>query len=432
MSFTATLNQTLMVTALPQMVSAMHVGLNLAQWLTTGYVLVLGIMTPVSALLYEKFNNRPLFMGLTFIFTCGSLLGALSTSFWVILAARLIQAAAGGIIVTLTQILLMSIYPLEQRGSIMGYVGLTISAAPAIGPTLSGIIINYLDWHALFSLTLPITILILIAAWFIMPNYSTPQSVHIDLISLFESLVGLGLLLASFSFISTSPLIGVILFVTGALITWLFVKRQFHLQMPFLNLRLLGNHSFRAMTLFIMLVFGIMMGTETLLPLFTENVLHISALNAGLMMLPGAALTAICAPFVGRLYDRYGIRWLVISGIGIVLLSCFPFFFFSDRTGSLWITLCYAVRMFGISLLVTPATTEAFKSVSPQNLNHATALNNSLRQISGSFFNTIMIMVASLPASFVTGFHLAIGVTFILALLLLLIEFYYQERSVHA
>jgi Arabinose efflux permease len=187
MAFTATLNQTLMVTALPVLMVKLHVNLNTVQWLTTGYVLVLGVITPVSANLYQKFSNRKVFLSVVSLFLLGSVLGAIANSFMIILIARLLQATAGGILMSFMQIILLEIYPSQERGKVMGLVSLVVSLAPAIGPTLGGLIVSVFNWRYLFILTIPITIVIGILAIIFLPNVTEPRDIKIDIFSVLTS-----------------------------------------------------------------------------------------------------------------------------------------------------------------------------------------------------------------------------------------------------
>ncbi|MBS7576130.1 MULTISPECIES: DHA2 family efflux MFS transporter permease subunit [unclassified Enterococcus] len=432
MSFTATLNQTLMVTALPLMMNTLNVNLNTVQWLTTGYVLTLGIITPISALLFEKIGNRALFLSSTFLFLIGTIIGSVSNTFSLVLVARIIQAASGGIIVTFTQILLLKLFPVSKRGIVIGYINLVISAAPAIGPTLSGFILNKFNWHTLFSMTLPVTILIIILGFFFLPNYSEVKDIKIDILSITSSILGFGLLLSSFSFFLTNPLLALILLIIGLIISTYFVMRQLNPNIsPLLNIRLLNNRSFRNMTISIMIIFGILMGTETILPLFTENVLGLSALDTGLLMLPGAAIMSLLSPFIGKMYDKYGMKWISVLGIILVIASCFPMMDMSKGTSVTSIIIVFTFRMLGLGLLMTVMTSEAFKQVSQNQVNHATALNNTLRQVGASFFNTLMIGISSVPINFVDGVRWAFGGTLLLTLIIAGILLNYFQKKVN-
>ncbi len=171
-TFLTLASQTMMVTALPVIQKVMNVSLNNVQWLTTGYILIIGIVTPLSSNLYDKYSNRQLFLVTTGIFILGTILGSLATSFLTLLIARILQACAGGIVMSFQMTTMVTIYPPEKRGTVLGLSGLVIASGPAIGPTISGIILHFLNWRFLFILVLPLVLLLWLIAFFYFPNYS--------------------------------------------------------------------------------------------------------------------------------------------------------------------------------------------------------------------------------------------------------------------
>lgn len=429
MAFTATLNQTLMVTALPVLMVKLHVSLNTVQWLTTGYVLVLGIVTPLSANLYQKFSNRKVFLSVVLLFLLGSILGAVANSFTLILISRLLQATAGGVLMSFMQIMLLEIYPSQSRGKVMGLVSLVVSLAPAIGPTLGGLIVSVFNWRYLFILTIPITVIIGILALIFLPNVTKPQDIKIDLLSVLTSSIGLGTLMYGISIITTRLIPGMIFMLLGVTVTAIFAKRQFKLSFPMLNLRLLSQKTFLMMSLAALLIFGVLMGTETLMPLLVENTLHQTALIAGLVMLPGAFMLGILSPMIGNYYDQHGMKIPFIVGIILTIASSVPFLFFNQGTAIWLLVVAYMVRLAGISFLMSTTITESLKELDGVNISFGTALSNALRQIGGSLFNTIMIAISSLTTVFVSGFHLAMVFTLVITLMIGLIGWIYLRES---
>lgn len=429
MAFTATLNQTLMVTALPVLMVKLHVSLNTVQWLTTGYVLVLGIVTPLSANLYQKFSNRKVFLSVVLLFLLGSILGAVANSFTLILISRLLQATAGGVLMSFMQIMLLEIYPSQSRGKVMGLVSLVVSLAPAIGPTLGGLIVSVFNWRYLFILTIPITVIIGILALIFLPNVTKPQDIKIDLLSVLISSIGLGTLMYGISIITTRLIPGMIFMLLGVIVTAIFAKRQFKLSFPMLNLRLLSQKTFLMMSLAALLIFGVLMGTETLMPLLVENTLHQTALIAGLVMLPGAFMLGILSPMIGNYYDQHGMKIPFIVGVILTIASSVPFLFFNQGTAIWLLVVAYMVRLTGISFLMSTTITESLKELDGVNISFGTALSNALRQIGGSLFNTIMIAISSLTTVFVSGFHLAMVFTLVITLMIGLIGWVYLRES---
>lgn len=429
MAFTATLNQTLMVTALPVLMKDLHVNLNTVQWLTTGYVLVLGIITPISANLYQKFSNRKVFLSVILVFLLGTVMGASANSFGMILIGRLLQASAGGILMSFMQIMLLEIFPNEDRGKVMGLVSLVVSLAPAIGPTLGGLIINAFNWRYLFILIMPITVIIGILAIIFMPNVTAPKDIKLDVLSILTSSLGLGSLMYGISIVSSNALLGLIFIVVGLIGTGIFVRRQFKLATPMLNIGLLSQRSFAMMTVTALLVFGVLMGTETVMPLLIENTFHQSALLAGLIMLPGAFMLGILSPISGSYYDKHGMKGLFITGVILTLISSIPFILINQTTPLRLIIVTYMVRLTGISFLMSTTITESLKELSGIDISFGTALNNSLRQIGGSLFNTIMIAISGLATVFMIGFQWTMIFTLIITILIGLLGWSYLSKK---
>ncbi|NYA62770.1 MFS transporter, partial [Lactobacillus salivarius] len=217
-TFISLMSQTMMITALPVIQNQMNQSLTTVQWLTTGYTLLIGIVTPLSSNMYDKFSNRSVFLGTIGTFVIGTLIGCLATNFWLLLLARLVQACAGGILMSFQMTTMISIYPPEKRGTIIGMSGLVIAFGPAIGPTLAGFILNLLGWRYLFILILPIMVLIWIIGYFVFPNYSEPLDIKIDYLSVVLSLLGSSLALIGITIVQTQWILGLAMLVVGAII----------------------------------------------------------------------------------------------------------------------------------------------------------------------------------------------------------------------
>lgn len=419
-TFVSLASQTMMVTALPVIQHDLHVSLNAAQWLTTGYTLIIGIVTPLSSNMYDKFTNRHVFLGIIGTFIVGTLLGCFATNFFTLLLARLIQACASGMLMSFQMTTMISIYPIEKRGSILGLSSLVISAGPAIGPTLAGFILQVLPWRWLFILVLPFMILAWIGGYFKLANFSQPRDIKIDYLSVLISLIGSGLALGSLTAFQVNAWVGLAMLIVGLAVIAVFVKRQFHLTNPMLKVQIFKYSSFRLMTIVGIFAFMVLLGTEQLMPIFTENVTHTGSFISGLILLPGAICNAIAASIVGRIYDEYGPKWLIITGGVIMLLASIPLVTIS-RESSLWVlTIAYAVRMIGNACVFSPALSEAFSQLSRAENSHGTALNNTLRQVFGAVSVTMLVVIAGIPSSLITGIRISMWVTVLLVILMLL------------
>lgn len=419
-TFVSLASQTMMVTALPVIQHDLHVSLNAAQWLTTGYTLIIGIVTPLSSNMYDKFTNRHVFLGIIGTFIVGTLLGCFATNFFTLLLARLIQACASGMLMSFQMTTMISIYPIEKRGSILGLSSLVISAGPAIGPTLAGFILQVLPWRWLFILVLPFMVLAWIGGYFKLANFSQPRDIKIDYFSVLISLIGSGLTLGSLTAFQVNAWVGLAMLIVGLAVIAVFVKRQLHLTNPMLKVQIFKYSSFRLMTIVGIFAFMVLLGTEQLMPIFTENVVHTGSFISGLILLPGAICNAIAASIVGRIYDEYGPKWLIIIGGVIMLLASIPLVTIS-RGSSLWVlTIAYAVRMIGNACVFSPALSEAFSQLSRTENSHGTALNNTLRQVFGAVSVTMLVVIAGIPDSLITGIRISMWVTVLLVVLMLL------------
>ena len=430
-SFVSLASQTMMVTALPVIQHDLHVSLNAAQWLTTGYTLIIGIVTPLSSNMYDKFTNRHVYLGIIGTFIVGTLLGCFATNFFTLLLARLIQASASGMLMSFQMTTMISIYPIEKRGSILGLSSLVISAGPAIGPTLAGFILQVLSWRWLFILVLPFMVLTWVIGYFKLANFSQPRDIKIDYLSVLISLIGSGLTLGSLTAFQENAGLGLGMLVSGLAVIAVFVKRQLHLANPMLKVQIFKYSSFRLMTIVGIFAFMVLLGTEQLLPIFTENVTHTGSFVSGLILLPGAICNAIAASIVGRIYDQYGPKWLIITGGVIMLVASIPLVTIS-RGSSLWVlTIAYAIRMIGNACVFSPALSEAFSQLSRAENSHGTALNNTLRQVFGAVSVTMLVVIADTPASLITGIRVAMWVTVLLVILMLVTFAHYLIKQNH-
>lgn len=425
--FISLASQTMMVTALPVIQEDLHVSLNAVQWLTTGYTLIIGIVTPLSSNMYEKFTNRHVFIGIIGTFLVGTLVGCFASNFTSLLIARLIQACASGMLMTFQMTTMISIYPIEKRGSILGLSSLVISAAPALGPTISGLILEFLSWRWLFILVLPLMILAFIVGYLKLPNFSTPRPIKIDYISVIISLIGSGLALGSLTVFQINFWYGLIMLISGFIIIGGFVKRQLHLKNPMLKVQIFTYPSFRWMTIVGVFTFMVLLGTEQLIPIYTEKIIGMGSFLSGLILLPGAIANAITASIVGRLYDQYGPKWLITIGAVIMLIASIPLVLVSRHSSITLLTLTYMLRMIGNAFVFSPALSEAFSNLNQEENSHGTALNNTLRQVFGAVSVTLCVVIANTPASLVTGIRYGMWATVIMVILMIL-SFYHYLR----
>ena len=397
-NFCTILNQTILSTAFPTLMHDFNVSASTVQWLTTGFMLVNGIMIPISAYLINRFSTKYLYLTAMSVFFVGTLTCFIAPSFVVLLMGRLIQALAVGLAIPMVQTVMLSIFPPEKRGVAMGMTGIVVGLAPAIGPTLSGWIIDRYSWRDLFGMILPIVIVILIAAFFCMRDVIPNEELKLDALSVVLSIVGFGSLLYGFSSVGndgwTSPVVLTSLAI-GVIFILLFAWRQFKMESPLLDLRVFKKSRFTLASFISSSVFMMMIGVEMVLPMYIQNIRGEDAFHSGLTLLPGALLIGVMMPIAGRICDKYGAKRLGITGLFIATSGTIPLMYLTTETPMFFLTLVYAVRMLGIAMVMMPMTTSGMNALPTEMISHGTAVNNTIRQIMGSIGTAILVSTLS-------------------------------------
>ena len=395
-TFCTVLNQTLLATAFPTLMKEFDISASTVQWLTTGFLLVNGIMIPVSAWLINSFSSKKLYISAITIFLMGTIICFLAPNFSVLLTGRLIQAIGVGLSMPLLQNIMLTIFPPEKRGSAMGMAGIVIGLAPALGPTLSGWIIDHYSWRDLFGMVIPIVILVLVLALFFMKSVIELTHPKIDTISAILSTIGFGSLLYGFSSVGdkgwlSKEVLGFL--IIGIIFIFLFSKRQLKIEHPFLELRVFKSKIFTIAAVLAGVTNMAMIGAEMVLPLYIQNIRGESAFHSGLMLLPGALVMGLMMPITGAIFDKRGARKLAITGMFILTSATLPFAFLTSKTSVIVIVVLYAIRMFGISMVMMPVTTSGMNALPDHLISHGTAVNNTFRQVASSIGTAILISV---------------------------------------
>lgn len=400
--FISILNQTTMITAIPPIMEEMGVSANTGQWLTTIFMLVNGIMIPVTAFLMERFTTRHLFTTAMSIFTLGTLFAAIAFDFNTLIMGRIVQSVGAGIMMPLMQSVFLLMFPVKSRGMAMGLVGLVISFAPAIGPTVSGWIITTYSWRAIFYIILPIGILEVLIGLKVMRNVTTLTYPKLDIFSIVLSSFGFGGLLYGFTSAGNNgwgSTITIVSLLIGAVALLFFVLRQLRIQVPMLEFRVFKNPIFTLSVILPMIAFLGLIGTETLVPLYMQNMRGFSAMESGIAILPGALINGMMSPITGKIFDRYGAKWLGVVGFSIITGSTLAFAFLGIGTTMLTITILYAIRMFGISMVMMPATTAGLNQLKDSLIPHGIAMTNTLRQVAASIGTAVIITVMTISSA---------------------------------
>ena len=442
--FITMFSETVLTPALPSIMEETSVSTNVAQWLTTGFILVSAIMIPLTAFFINRFPTKRLFMSAMSLFAFGCLLCAISPNFSVILLGRFFQAAGAGIMMPLCQTVVLVLVPLSKRGTAMGVIGLVMALAPAIGPTLAGWVIDIMGWHIMFYIITALAVLDIVLAGFVLENVIESSNPKLDMPSVLLSSLGLASFLYGCSAAGDMGLLHVLpwfFMLIGIATSMAFVKRQFTLKEPFLDLRILKFPQFAIATIIAMIVNAALISGAVMLPIFMQNIQGFSAMQSGLAMLPGALCMAVMNVVSGRIFDKYGPRGLAISGLSLLTISAAAFIFMHTGTPFALLCLIYTMRMVGISMAMMPITTWGLNTLSNKRMAHGTAINNTLRQVAGSigttFFVAIMTSFASLRPNddYITANLYGIQISFTvitlfcLAALVLSIIFVKQTKS---
>ncbi|MCM3087073.1 DHA2 family efflux MFS transporter permease subunit [Bhargavaea ginsengi] len=395
-AFVAFLNNTLLNVALPVIMVEFQVNPAQVQWLTTGYMLVNGILIPASAFFIQRFTNRNLFLTAMTLFTIGTLAAALAPSFIMLVIARMIQASGSAMMMPLLMNVMLVAFPVEKRGTAMGYLGLVMITAPAIGPTLSGWIVQQYSWRVLFWMVLPFAVLVILIAFFKLRNIMETRDVRLDVLSIILSSLGFGGLLYGFSMAGDKGWMDPQVYVTiiiGAIALTAFIRRQLSMPVPMLEFRIYKHPMFTLSTI-IMVVLSIAMFSGMLLtPIYVQNVRGISPFHSGLLMLPGAIIMGIMSPITGRLFDKYGPRTLAISGLLITTVTTFMLSRLELDSGYFYIMAVYTIRMLGLSMVNMPIMTNGLNQLPMQMNPHGTAMNNTLQQVAGAIGSAFLMTV---------------------------------------
>lgn len=397
--FLSAMTETIMNNSLTTIMDELYVTETTAQWLSTGYIMVVGIMMPISVYFLKRFSLRQLFPTALAIFLLGTIVDAIAPNFTILLLGRLIQAIAVGIIMPLFQNLMVLSFSPNKRNFAMGMSSVVIILDLAIGPTLSGWIVEHYNWRMLFQFLIPLTIIILIFSIIYTKNVTEQSAVDLDWWSVGESSIGLGLLLYGFSRIGTVAnidLISAIGLLVGIIFLIIFVKRQLRLKSPLLEMQVFKSPSFTKTTILSAITSIVMLGAELIIPPYIQNVRGESALISGLLLLPGALIMIIVSPISGTLYDPYGIRKLSITGFTILTLASIPMIWFDQSTSLWWITFLYTVRMIGIGLVIMQLITAGVNALSERYTLHGNTVAATIRQIVSSLGTSLLVTIAAL------------------------------------
>ena len=422
----AVLNQTLLSPALPAIMADLQVDATTVQWLTSGYSLVEAVVIPLSAYLIGRFSTRQLFISAFALFTAGSLAAAIAPNFWVLLLGRVLQAACTGMSMPMVFTVILLVFPREKRGTAMGVIGLIIGFAPAVGPSVAGLLVDSVGWRALFAIVTALSVVVIVLAVAVLKNYGDFARAPFDRLSVVLSTAGLVCLLYGLSTFASSDnmIVTVALMVAGLALCLLYVRRQLKLPEPMLQVGILGTRKYATSVIIIVIVQAALMGTGVITPLYIQGVLGFSATMSGVAMLPGALIGAFMGLVSGRLFDRFGVRRVVIPGVIVAVLGASGLARLGIDSGFITLTLTYTVLVVGLQFTMTPLNTWGVNSLPNSVIQHAQGVSNTLNQVAASLGTAVLVSISALAPAVAPeaapleqaylGDHMAFMTTFVL------------------
>ncbi|WP_339225410.1 DHA2 family efflux MFS transporter permease subunit [Paenibacillus sp. FSL H8-0332] len=395
--FIGMFSETALNVALSDLMNVLQITPSKAQWLTTAYLLTLGILVPISGMLLQWFTTRQLFVAALCFSILGTFLAAIAPNFEFLLTARVVQAMGTALLLPLMFNTILIIIPAEKRGAAMGLIGLVIMVAPAIGPTIAGLLIESLSWHWIFWLSLPFLVIALLSGIFFMQNVTEVTKPKIDVLSIILSSLGFGGIVYGFSSAGEaegwgSPKV-IIAIVIGAIALILFCIRQLTMKQPMIDLRAFKFPMFVVGVLMVFICMMVILSSMLILPMYLQQGQGYSAFKAGLLLLPGGIINGLMSPVMGRLFDKYGPKWLVIPGLVLVAVSLWFFSGITATSTVVFVIVLHSVLMIGISMIMMPAQTNGINQLPLEYYPHGTAIMNTLQQVAGAIGTALAVSI---------------------------------------
>ena len=390
---------TAMTTALPNVVEYFRVSTSVGQWVTSGYSLAMGMIMPLTAYLITRFPTKRLYLTGIGCFMAGLILSIFAGNFGLMMAGRILQACGNGVLMSAAQVIILTVYPIEKKGTMMGAYGLATTAAPIVAPTLAGLMIDAFGWKSIFYAVLVIMAGSFLLSLIVFEDVLELQEKKFDVLSFAESILAFGGItlgignLTSFGIFSVqagAPLL------VGVVVCVFFLLRQCRLEEPFLDVKILSSRKYAVSVISSMVLYLVMMGSSVMMPLYVQNVMGYSAVVSGLVTLPGSLATAAVSPFAGRFYDRMGIKKIFVAGASALLISNIGMYFLTMETPLFAAAALNVLRNLSIGSLMMPLLTWGTSHVDARKIADASSLLTSLRTIAGSIGSAVFVGIMTL------------------------------------
>lgn len=432
---------TAMTTALPPVVEYFGVSVTTGQWMTSGYSLVMGIVMPLSAFLVKKIPTRKLYISSIVCFIIGEAISIMATEFEIMMVGRVLQAIGNGLLTSMGQVIILSIFPAEKKGTMMGWYGLAATAAPIIAPTIAGVLVDTVGWKYIFVYTMVVMVFSLIMSIANFKDVLDVQDLSFDMSSFILSIAAFGgvtLGIGNVGSYGIADIMSWLPLLVGVIGSVCFVYRQLGLEKAFLDIRILKNKEYSLAVISSMILYLVMMGGSVIMPLYVQSVLGYSAVTSALVMMPGSFATALINPVAGKIYDKMGIKKLYIVGAVCLFASSAGMYFVTLSTPLAVASIFNVLRNISIGCMMMPFLTWGTSNVASEKVADASSLLTSLRTVAGSVGSAVFVSVMTYAAANTTkragegaamyGVEAAFAAMSVCALVLLVIAIFGVKR----
>ena len=391
-AFIATFNETVLNVALSSIMKEMNVTAGTVQWLVTAYMIVTSVMVPVTAFLIQTFRTKNLFLSALGLLLLGTVSAACSGSFLMLMISRMIQASGTGMMIPIMMNTVLLVAPKEKIGSSMAICVCAISLGPAFGPTFSGIILQYFSWHVLFI----VIALAMIVGNLVLVNVVEVTKPKIDYLSIILSTIGLGSVIYGISSVTEGNIkVTLLSFIIGIICMTLFVKCQVNLKEPMLNLSPFKYPKFVIGVLLVMVSMMIMFTMNVMLPMYLEGSLGTTSFIAALALLPAVLCNGVATSIGGKIYDKFGVKWLVPVGVGIMAIFVFILSQSNSETALIKVIITYICVCIGVGFTMSPSQTHSLNQLPKEYYPHGVAIVNTLQQVSAAIGSSLFMGIMS-------------------------------------
>ncbi|MCP8999650.1 DHA2 family efflux MFS transporter permease subunit [Pseudarthrobacter sp. RMG13] len=437
-TFVVILNETIMNVALQRLMVDLNVDAPTVQWLSTGFMLTMAVVIPTTGFILQSLSTRAVFMLAMGLFAGGTALAAVAPGFEILLLARIVQAGGTAIMLPLLMTTILTLVPLAKRGAVMGNVSIAISVAPAMGPTVSGLILEHFTWRFMFVFVLPVALAALAIGAKYLTNVGETEKTKLDFLSVLLTVPAFGGLVYGLSQIGSGHggqsgpgTVAIAALVIGVASLTVFVLRQLRLQKaeaPLLDLRAFNFRMFTVSVLLMVVAMMALFGGVILLPLYLQEIRGLGSLETGLALLPGGLAMGLLGPFIGRLFDKVGPLPLTVTGSVLMVLALWQFSMLDAGTPVWWIVTLHVGLSFGLALLFTPAFTTGLNPLPPHLYSHGSAIMSTAQQVAGAAGTALLVsifavvsaasgLVAGMSAAFLTATVIALAAVVLSAMM---------------